>query len=176
MRRRRSSNASSGMSSWNGRISVPVSTVAMPTSRSSVDSIGRGPSHYGDAANFVEAVALRRRGERSKDDTLRVPDASQCCSPHLYRPGRALPRKLDPSGCISRGYGSGDVAALEEPRVRREAEREVARRWREELAAHEPERMIAIVQNILPTGTRISNLKRSRQRSTASARASCAKS
>src|SRR5919197_1564383 len=51
MRRRRSSNASSGMSSWNGRISVPVSTVAMPTSGSSVDSIGRGPSHYGDAAN-----------------------------------------------------------------------------------------------------------------------------
>ena len=36
--------------------------------------------------------------------------------------------------------------------------------------------MIAIVRNILPTGTRISNLKRSRQRSTASARASCAKS
>src|ERR687887_1448015 len=63
MRRRRSSNASSGMSSWNGRISVPVSTVAMPTSgRRSTQSlegrrttatrqISSRPSHYGDAAN-----------------------------------------------------------------------------------------------------------------------------
>jgi hypothetical protein len=40
-----------------------------------------------------------------------------------------------------------------------EAEREVARRWREELATHEPERMIAILQNILPAGTRISDLE-----------------
>lgn len=40
-----------------------------------------------------------------------------------------------------------------------EAEREVARRWREELATHEPERMIAIVRNILPAGTRISDLE-----------------
>jgi hypothetical protein len=40
-----------------------------------------------------------------------------------------------------------------------EDEREVARRWREELATHEPERMIAIVRNILPAGTRISDLK-----------------
>ncbi len=40
-----------------------------------------------------------------------------------------------------------------------EAEREVARRWREELATHEPERMIAIVRNILPSGTRISDLE-----------------
>src|ERR687888_2664441 len=59
MRRRRSSNASSGMSSWNGRISVPVSTIAKPTSRSSVDpSIGRGPSHYGERGEF-------RRGRRT---------------------------------------------------------------------------------------------------------------
>src|SRR5919198_1069037 len=59
MRRRRSSNASSGMSSWNGRTSVPVSTLAMPTSRSSVDpSIGRGPSHYGERGEF-------RRGRRT---------------------------------------------------------------------------------------------------------------
>ncbi len=40
-----------------------------------------------------------------------------------------------------------------------EAEREVARRWREELAAHEPERMIGIVRNILPAGTKISDLE-----------------
>jgi hypothetical protein len=40
-----------------------------------------------------------------------------------------------------------------------EAEREVARRWREELATHEPERMIAIVRNIIPAGTRISDLE-----------------
>jgi hypothetical protein len=39
-----------------------------------------------------------------------------------------------------------------------ETEREVARRWRAELATHEPERMIAIVRNILPAGTRISDL------------------
>jgi hypothetical protein len=39
-----------------------------------------------------------------------------------------------------------------------EIEREVARRWRTELATHDPDRMIAIVRNILPTGTRISDL------------------
>jgi hypothetical protein len=40
-----------------------------------------------------------------------------------------------------------------------EGEREVARGWRAELAAHEPERMMGIVRNILPTGTRISDLE-----------------
>src|SRR6266508_3341647 len=40
-----------------------------------------------------------------------------------------------------------------------DAEREVARRWREELAAHEPERMIGIVRNILPSGTKTSDLE-----------------
>jgi hypothetical protein len=40
-----------------------------------------------------------------------------------------------------------------------EAEREVARRWREELAANEPDRVIAIVKNVLPAGTKISNLE-----------------
>lgn len=39
-----------------------------------------------------------------------------------------------------------------------EVEREVAKAWRAELAAHEPERMIGIVRNIVPTGTRISDL------------------
>jgi hypothetical protein len=38
-------------------------------------------------------------------------------------------------------------------------EREVAKAWRADLAAHEPERMIAIARNILPAGTRISDLE-----------------
>lgn len=40
-----------------------------------------------------------------------------------------------------------------------ETEREVARQWRAELATHEPDRMIAIVRNILPSGTKISDLE-----------------
>lgn len=40
-----------------------------------------------------------------------------------------------------------------------ETEREVARRWREELATNDPDRMIGIVRNILPVGTKISNLE-----------------
>src|ERR671935_1686892 len=100
MRRRRSSSASSGMSSWNGRISVPVSTVATRTSRSSVDpSIVEGRRITASAANFVEAIALRRRGERSKDDTLRVRAASQRYSPHLYRRERTPAAEARPKTC-----------------------------------------------------------------------------
>jgi hypothetical protein len=74
------------MSIWNGRISVAVSTVAMPTSRSSVDpSIVEGRRITASAANFVETVALRRRCERSNDETLRVPAASQSCSLRPYK-------------------------------------------------------------------------------------------
>ena len=40
-----------------------------------------------------------------------------------------------------------------------EVEREVAKAWRAELAAHEPERVIGIVRNILPVGTRVSDLE-----------------
>jgi hypothetical protein len=65
------------MSSWNGRISVPVSTVAMPTSRSVEPSIVEGRRITASAANFVEAVALRRRGERSNHDPRRRLAASQ---------------------------------------------------------------------------------------------------
>jgi hypothetical protein len=39
-----------------------------------------------------------------------------------------------------------------------EAEREVAKTWRADLGAHEPERMVGIVRNIVPAGTRISDL------------------
>ena len=47
----------------------------------STPSIVGGRRSAASAASFVEAVALRRRGERSNGDTLRVPAASQCCSP-----------------------------------------------------------------------------------------------
>jgi hypothetical protein len=40
-----------------------------------------------------------------------------------------------------------------------ETEREVARRWRAELATHEPDRMIGVVRNILPAETRVSDLE-----------------
>jgi hypothetical protein len=40
-----------------------------------------------------------------------------------------------------------------------ETERGVARRWREELATNDPDRMIGIVKNILPVGTKISDLE-----------------
>jgi hypothetical protein len=64
-------SAFSGMSIWNGQISVAVSTVAMPTSRSSDDpsivegrrttatrgEFRRGRSHYGVAANDPTTVS-----------------------------------------------------------------------------------------------------------------------
>jgi hypothetical protein len=40
-----------------------------------------------------------------------------------------------------------------------ELEREVAKAWRDELATHEPDRMIGVVRNLLPSGTRISDLE-----------------
>jgi hypothetical protein len=40
-----------------------------------------------------------------------------------------------------------------------EVEREVAKAWRAELAAHDPDRVIGVVRNILPAGTRISDLE-----------------
>jgi hypothetical protein len=40
-----------------------------------------------------------------------------------------------------------------------EVEREVAKGWRAELAVHDPERMVGIVRNIFPTGTRITDLE-----------------
>src|ERR671936_1834900 len=176
MRRRRSSSASSGMSRWNGRISVPVSTVATRTSRSSVDHlivVGRRirrarrissrTSLYGDAAND--------RRTTLSGCPMQVNDVHHISTdPGAHFRESSIPRDA---------YRGGTEAAMLlrwKNHEFEEAEREVARRWREELAAHEPERMIAIVRNILPTGTRISNLKCSRQRSTASARASCAKS
>ena len=45
-----------------------------------------------------------------------------------------------------------------------EVEREVAKAWRAELAAHEPERMIGVVRNILPAGNRISDLEALKER------------
>ncbi len=56
-----------------------------------------------------------------------------------------------------------------------DAEREVAKQWREGLATLDPEEMIGIVRNILPS-RRSRILKRSRRRSTTSARATRAKS
>jgi hypothetical protein len=91
------------MSAWKGRISVAVSTVALLTSRASVDpSNRRGPSHYGDTRNIVEAVALRRRGERFKVDPLKAPVRGQCCSPNrcapapLRRDSPVRPNRLQP--------------------------------------------------------------------------------
>jgi hypothetical protein len=56
-----------------------------------------------------------------------------------------------------------------------EAEREVARRWREELATHEPERMIAILQNTSQPGQGSQTSSPSRRRSMSFARAMSAR-
>src|SRR3954451_7050586 len=72
---------------------------------------------------IVEAVALRRRGELRrgrrttatrrtiKDDTLRVPAASQCCSPHPDNPansgGTSLARRRLSASVPAPGLASG---------------------------------------------------------------------
>src|SRR5438067_208175 len=82
------------MSKWNGRISVAVSTVAMPTSRSSGRPLKSWrPSHYSDARRISSRPS--HYGAAANDPRTTLSESAprvNAVSPHPYSGSRRRPR------------------------------------------------------------------------------------